>query len=410
VRPRRLDLIFSLCLGALGACSAEVLLVPGGTHADGGASSATTVSTSGTGGASSASSSSGFAGSGGTTASTSTSTTSSSTSTSTSTTTPGPCLDTTADPHHCGACGHDCLGGACVDSACQPAVLYTSEHIRDLALNGTHLYWGEWSGALSRMPLPSGPSQLLTKTDVIDSIALSSTELYWVGSLGQDLWRQPLAGGTATKVSGAFVSALPLPHLFAVDAANVYYNCTSTQDLMVWGIGSISSNVLAHGLEAFTQIAVDATHVYYGTDVYTPPVELRRIPLAGGTPESCAQVTGVWAIALDDANVYWTAAQAEVGEPMVMSMPKTGGPPAVLVSTQAKHQSSPILAVDDAYVYWTQLDDKLARTPKTGGPSTMILDPGIPGYNHPITGVVVNETAIYISTGGSPAEILLLAK
>src|SRR5262249_52955723 len=27
------------------------------------------------------------------------------------------------DAHHCGACGHDCLGGACAAGACQPVVL-----------------------------------------------------------------------------------------------------------------------------------------------------------------------------------------------------------------------------------------------------------------------------------------------
>src|SRR5262249_8549300 len=24
------------------------------------------------------------------------------------------------DPHHCGQCGHDCLGGACAHAVCQP--------------------------------------------------------------------------------------------------------------------------------------------------------------------------------------------------------------------------------------------------------------------------------------------------
>lgn len=33
------------------------------------------------------------------------------------------CVDTKSDPHHCGACGHDCRGGACQDGACQPVLV-----------------------------------------------------------------------------------------------------------------------------------------------------------------------------------------------------------------------------------------------------------------------------------------------
>ena len=34
-----------------------------------------------------------------------------------------PCSDLKSDPNNCGACGHDCLGGACSNSVCQPALV-----------------------------------------------------------------------------------------------------------------------------------------------------------------------------------------------------------------------------------------------------------------------------------------------
>ena len=33
------------------------------------------------------------------------------------------CVDLTSDDKNCGACGHDCLGGACTDSQCQPVLI-----------------------------------------------------------------------------------------------------------------------------------------------------------------------------------------------------------------------------------------------------------------------------------------------
>src|SRR5690348_11683886 len=32
----------------------------------------------------------------------------------------GTCIDPGSDPQNCGACGHDCLGGGCQGSMCQP--------------------------------------------------------------------------------------------------------------------------------------------------------------------------------------------------------------------------------------------------------------------------------------------------
>ena len=34
-----------------------------------------------------------------------------------------PCTSTESNPLHCGTCGHDCLGGLCINSRCQPVVV-----------------------------------------------------------------------------------------------------------------------------------------------------------------------------------------------------------------------------------------------------------------------------------------------
>jgi hypothetical protein len=62
----------------------------------------------------------------------------------------GSCVDTRSDPHHCGACGHDCLGGECEDGVCgvvlvSGAVGIGIHHrlITDLAPDG-QAYFARW--------------------------------------------------------------------------------------------------------------------------------------------------------------------------------------------------------------------------------------------------------------------------
>lgn len=55
----------------------------------------------------------------------------------------GGCGDLQTDPHSCGTCGHDCLGGACSLGACQPYVLADlgTNDLRALALGATDVFW-----------------------------------------------------------------------------------------------------------------------------------------------------------------------------------------------------------------------------------------------------------------------------
>jgi hypothetical protein len=303
------------------------------------------------------------------------------------------------------------LGGACVASACQPVVVHTGKDIRDLAIDGTHLYWALWSGGVHRMPLPSGPSSVLTTVyEDVNVIALGPANVYYLGGNEPRLWQVPLAGGAVTMAYPGFAPSSVLPHQLVADATAVYFYRNSTlHELMAWTIGSTTPVSIAQGLDGFALLALDATDVYYGTDGFAPPAELRRVSRTGGVPQTCAQMPeNVNAIAVDDANVYWTTSFAKAGGPALMSVPKAGGPPAVLVTAQADNQSSAVLAVDDTYVYWAPPKaGTLVRFPKGGGPATTLFDVG---YGTAFSGVVVNDTAIYASTWDLQGQILILAK
>lgn len=69
-----------------------------------------------------------------------------------------PCnpAQTATDPHHCGACGHDCLGGECAGGVCQPVILAQSPGdapIFDVALLADRVVW-----ATNDEPQSGGPN------------------------------------------------------------------------------------------------------------------------------------------------------------------------------------------------------------------------------------------------------------
>jgi len=57
------------------------------------------------------------------------------------------CVDGSSDPHNCGGCGHDCLGGECKNDSCQPVVLSSAfAHPSHLAVDAAGAYFTDDSG------------------------------------------------------------------------------------------------------------------------------------------------------------------------------------------------------------------------------------------------------------------------
>ena len=55
-----------------------------------------------------------------------------------------PCVpsgDHASDPKNCGACGHDCLGGACTAGQCRPVAIWTGRADPPLYVDAEYVYW-----------------------------------------------------------------------------------------------------------------------------------------------------------------------------------------------------------------------------------------------------------------------------
>jgi hypothetical protein len=62
----------------------------------------------------------------------------------------------------------------------------------------------------------------------------------------------------------------------------------------------------------------------------------------------------VFAVAVDDRNVYWTDLLGDGISGNIRSIPVAGGTPAILASNQANTSD---IAVDDKNIYWTNSVD-----------------------------------------------------
>src|SRR5262249_9221699 len=99
--------------------------------------------------------------------------------------------DASADPSNCGACGHDCRGGACANGACQPILIGPRPGVVfDLAIDQTSLYYtinaAPPNGAVGRMDVTSGMTNVLSSdVDSPQRIKIFDSQMFFTTFDGQ---------------------------------------------------------------------------------------------------------------------------------------------------------------------------------------------------------------------------------
>lgn len=176
------------------------------------------------------------------------------------------CIDLGTTATHCGVCGHDCLGGDCVEGRCLPVLLWDG---------------GETDGRA-------------TGIDQSDEYVYATTTLGVV--------RVPKAGGAPLMLTSESAS----PRI-DVEGAHAYFTAGSLQRVPLGG-GSPESLAVKSGWGG-RGLRVDATHAYAVRALYTDTtqVELMRVPRNGGSQVNVPLTgTGGWGVQLDAANAYVT--------------------------------------------------------------------------------------------------------
>jgi hypothetical protein len=150
--------------------------------------------------------------------------------------------DLTKDEQNCGACGHDCCEGKCVDGKCTPVQLGSGGEPRAITLDDTAMYWFDRSDGTIR----GRPKSQIGQENVL-----------WTGTPGEDLGQ------------------------IAVDGAFVYFT-TPTAVMRAPTTKGTASTVLG-GLSGARSAATSSGYVYYAT-----PSGVRRVRFDGTGDEPIA--------------------------------------------------------------------------------------------------------------------------
>lgn len=308
-------------------------------------------------------------------------------------------LDSSAQ--HCGACGHDCLGGSCSAGMCQPTTLWAGLSPTRLALDATHVYFVNYNyGDVYRVPKAGGQAETLATGQKSVRVGVDSSHVYWTNELGNDLLRVPKTGGSPETVLSANT-----PYGFALAATDVYY-----AELRAGGtVGVVpktggTATPIASGENWPFEVTLTQTHVYWTQ--LANNADVRRAPLAGGTAETLLSgLTNPAALVADATNLYVAVVGNGNAKGKIIALPLAGGSAVELAVAQPQPRG---IAVDATHVYWTNVGaGTIARIAIDGSDNQVPTELASGGTE--VLGIAVDDQAVYWADGKGN-QVLKLAK
>jgi hypothetical protein len=206
-------------------------------------------------------------------------------------------MDLATDPEHCGACGHSCLGGACLQGVCQPIALIDTPlpnadkvYAWSLATAGNHVYYtdniiskgrvwriGKLGGGVE--PMIPGPGQNSVEEYCLGAFGsgerarwLTSRDghVHWVGCLGRirDL---ETSSGQVNRLGEFELGDYGVQSVFSTQTHLFGIRNFESEDeppirsgeIISFDYGSGTTKVLARYNETPRFVAVDNTHAFW---------------------------------------------------------------------------------------------------------------------------------------------------
>jgi len=217
-----------------------------------------------------------------------------------------------------------------------------------VVLDADHVYWSERSAGVIRTVGKAGgtPVILVARQPEVGGLAVGGGHLYWTVASGEvrrmDLRHASRAWHVVQPPIEVVARGEPQPEEIVADDEGVYWLTAS--DVRAWrhGTPAVASLARAQGAR---EIAVDATHVYFGGDA-----GILRIAKSGGREServASPELHHFTGLAVDDRHVYWTETTADLSG-QVVRRTKAGGPKEVI----AQRSRIGGVQADGRGVYW----------------------------------------------------------
>lgn len=326
------------------------------------------------------------------------------------------CVDLQNDGNNCGACSHDCLGGACTGGACQVVTLAAGQaYPVDLAIDAAYVYWTIWGstagnfndGEIRRCAITGcgGVPQTVTKSgSEPTSVAVDASYVYFGNHGDGSVAKCPLSGCAVPTPLAPGGSGLD-PRGIAVDGTNAYW--VSNADNTLYRCAKNGCNnaptPFYTSLSGPWRVALDATNAYASGDT------ILQIPLNGDTPVVLATAASARGIDVGTTDVYFAKFFNGSGTVSKCAIGGCSQAPTSLIGSQNDPYD---VAVDATGFYWSDNGSgDVMSCPLSGCP----VNPTVlaSGQNAP-TRVRVSAKAIFWANSGTvgntDGSIMMLAK
>jgi hypothetical protein len=333
-----------------------------------------------------------------------------------------PCLDTTNDPHNCGQCGHDCLGGACAAGRCQPVVLASGERFpNSITSDGSEVFWANWvqMGPADNVPTilravgvdGAGLRTVGTAPYFPGSLHADETSLYWYRST---INSQPEGGAVMKMAKTGGPPTILVDHTLdswlgiAVGPKDVYWwpgaGATAPSGTL-WKVGKDGTGakpVGSAGTFYFASVLEVDEHAAYGALYGSGGIV--RIDLAGGPPVVLADVETRWVLAIDDTRVFFTSPLG------LQRIGKDGSDLTLLLAADLVGET----VVDATHLYYVSHDGIRRMTKDGAGDELLVAEPpGAEPQLWSVHGIAQDDHAIYFvldEAVANSASIMKIAK
>lgn len=337
-----------------------------------------------------------------------------------------PSCDTAHDAENCGACGHRCLGGACLSGVCQPIELARESTPMSLAVSGDEVTFLTVDVTNPAAGVPAAIRRVSTHGGVVRTIATFSSNSYGAMAMRDGyvyasyVRDHTFAIGRLGPGDLSFTDIVSRPESwgcqpirFAVTSSSIVFNCDRSLDgVFACPLTGCDGTKRTLDLDLSTH-ASSSGLVALGDDVLTiedGTSKVRRVSAGGGSCDLGVDVK--------DANmseVAFDGATAFVGRMgSLLRVEPTCGIAKTTVLTTSARVEDPHLAVNKSDVLWGEqslYDGSLWRCPKTGCAEPEMLVTG-QGF---VMKVVATDDAVYwltvprVGSSPSPGTVMKLA-